>query len=133
MIDDATSRLFARFVRHDSTEENMRLLWSYLEKFGRPLSFYTDQASYFQTAEKRKRDEPGVEKDSLAVRYGERYLPVEECVVADKPKPAPVKAAKTHRSGKRGSDWNKNFDLHKAPKVWQAAQAQGHRKAAEPS
>src|SRR6266849_4981048 len=30
MIDDATSRLFARFVRHDSTEENMKLLWSYL-------------------------------------------------------------------------------------------------------
>ena len=39
MIDDATSRLWARFVRHDSTEENMRLLWSYLEKFGRPLAF----------------------------------------------------------------------------------------------
>jgi hypothetical protein len=35
MIDDAASRLFARFVRHDSTEENMRLLWSYLEKYGR--------------------------------------------------------------------------------------------------
>ena len=27
MIDDATSRLFARFVRSDSTEENMKLLW----------------------------------------------------------------------------------------------------------
>jgi transposase len=65
MIDDATSRLLARFVRHDSTEENMRLLWSYLEKFGRPLSFYTDKASLFQTAEKRKRDEPGVEKDAV--------------------------------------------------------------------
>ncbi len=65
MIDDATSRLFARFVRHDSTEENMRLLWSYLEKFGRPLSFYTDKASLFQTAEKRKRDEPGIEKDPV--------------------------------------------------------------------
>jgi len=65
MIDDATSRLFARFVRHDSTEENMRLLWSYLEKFGRPVSFYTDKASLFQTAEKRKRDEPGVEKDPV--------------------------------------------------------------------
>ncbi len=48
MIDDATSRLFARFVRHDSTEENMRLLWSYLERFGRPLMFYTDKASLFQ-------------------------------------------------------------------------------------
>ena len=62
MIDDATSRLFARFVRHDSTEENMRVLWSYVEKFGRPVKFYTDKASIFQTAEKRKRDEPGVDQ-----------------------------------------------------------------------
>src|ERR1039457_1423728 len=65
MIDDATSRLFARFVRHDSTEENMKLLWSYVEKFGRPLAFYTDKASIFRTAEKRRRDEPGVEKDPV--------------------------------------------------------------------
>src|SRR5438552_883167 len=65
MIDDATSRLFARFVRSDSTAENMRLLWSYLEKFGRPLTFYTDKAALFQTAEKRKRDEPGEEKDPV--------------------------------------------------------------------
>src|SRR5664280_3356283 len=65
MIDDATSRLFARFVRHDSTEENMKLLWSYLEKFGRPVAFYTDKASIFRTAEKRKRDEPGVDKDPV--------------------------------------------------------------------
>ena len=65
MIDDATSRLFARFVRHDSTAENMKLLQSYLEKFGRPIAFYTDKAALFQTAEKRKRDEPGVEKDAV--------------------------------------------------------------------
>jgi hypothetical protein len=272
MIDDATSRLFARFVRHDSTEENMKVLWSYLEKFGRPGSFYTDKASLFQTAEKRKRDEPGVDKDpvempptqigralqelgiawiaahspqakgrvernfgtaqdrlvkglrvagvntieqanqyleqdylvwwereltvepanpddahrpldkshnlaaslshvetrqvrpdytlrwdgklyqierravvsglrganvriehrldgSLAVRHGERYLPVKECVAANKPKAArPVKAAKTNRAVGRGSDWNKNFDLKKAPKVWQAAKASGHKR-----
>jgi len=65
MIDDATSRLFARFVRHDTTEENMKLLWSYVEKFGRPVAFYTDKASLFRTAEKHKRDEPGVEKDPV--------------------------------------------------------------------
>jgi len=275
MIDDATSRLFARFVRSDSTAENMRLLWSYLEKFGRPLTFYTDKAALFQTAEKRKRDEPGVEKDavempptqiaralqelgiawtaahspqakgrvernfgtaqdrlvkgmrvagvktieqaneyltdtylvwwereltleatnpddahrplekahdlaaslshvekrqvrsdytlrwdrklyqiqrsavtaglrgadvrieqrldgSLAVRHGNRYLPLSECAVADKSKPArPAKAAKParkSRKGTRGSDWNKDFDLKKAPAVWQAAQASGNRK-----
>jgi len=65
MIDDATSRWFARFVRHDSTEQNMKLLWSYVEKFGRPPAFYTDKASIFPTAEKRRRDEPGVDKDPV--------------------------------------------------------------------
>jgi hypothetical protein len=272
MIDDATSRLFARFVRHDSTEENMKLLWSYLEKFGRPVTFYTDKASLFQTAEKRKRDEPGVEKDpvempptqigralrelgitwipahspqakgrvernfgtaqdrlvkgmrvagvktiqqanqylshdylawwereltveaanpddahrrldqshnlvaslshvetrqvrndytlrcegklyqierqaittglrranvrveqrldgSLAVRHGERYLPVKECVAADHPKVDRLKKkpVSTRRAGRRGSDWTQNFDLKKAPKLWQVMEAKGHR------
>jgi biotin operon repressor len=57
MIDDATSRLFARFVRHDTSEENMRLLWAYLQRFGRPLAFYTDKAGMFQVAVKSKRYE----------------------------------------------------------------------------
>lgn len=272
MIDDATSRLFARFVRHDSTEENMRLLWSYLEKFGRPLAFYTDKASLFRNNEKRRRDEPGVDKDplempptqigralrelgitwipahspqakgrvernfgtaqdrlvkgmrvagvttieqaneyltndylawwdremtidaansddahrplekahclpaslsyvetrqvrpdytlrwdgklyqidrqavtvglraasvrvekrldgSLAVRHGEQYLPIHECTTADRQKPdrPKAKAAPKRRSGRRGSDWDKNFDLHDAPKVWQAAKRSGCR------
>jgi transposase InsO family protein len=275
MIDDATSRLFARFVRHDSTVENMKLLWSYLEKFGRPLAFYTDKASLFRTAEKRKRDEPGVEKDpvdmpptqigralrelgitwiaahspqakgrvernfgtaqdrlvkgmrvagvksieqanqyleedylvwwereltvepahsddahrpldkshnlaaslshvemrqvrndytlrldgqlyqierqaivtglrgsevrvekrldgSMAVRYGERYLQVKPCAVVEQMKPAAKtgKQAATGRGSKRGNDWNKNFDLQKGPKVWQAAQESGHKRSA---
>ena len=271
MIDDATSRLFARFVRIDSTEQNMKLLWDYLEKFGRPLTFYTDKASIFQTTEKRKWDEPGVEKDpvempptqigralrelgiawipahspqakgrvernfgtaqdrlvkgmrvagvktieqaneylfhdylvwwereltvepaspddahrklekrhslaaslshvetrqvrsdytlrwegklyqierqavttglrhahvrvekrldgSVAVRYGERYLPVRECAVAEKPKAMPTAGpARKQRAAARGSDWNKNFNLKKAPPLWQAARASGYR------
>ncbi len=266
MIDDATSRLFARFVRDDSTEENMKLLWSYVEKFGRPLGFYTDKASIFRTAEKRRRDEPGVDKDpvempptqigrglrelgivwiaahspqakgrvernfgtaqdrlvkgmrvagvktleqanryleesylvwwerelmvepahpddahrpldkshnlaaslshvetrqvrndytipldgeryqverqaivsglrkasvrvekrldgSIAVRFGERYLPVSRCAAAAKTKAQPAKsAAPRRRPGRqRGSDWDKNFDLKKGPKIWQVA------------
>jgi transposase len=56
MIDDAASRIHARFVRHDSTAENMRLPWSYVELHGRPLSFYTDKAGLFQTAPKIARD-----------------------------------------------------------------------------
>jgi hypothetical protein len=252
-------------VRHDSTEENMRLLWGYLEKFGRPNTFYTDKASLFQTTEKRRRDEPGVVKDAvempptqigralqelgiawiaahspqakgrvernfgtaqdrlvkglrvagartieqanryleedylvwwereltvepahtddahrrlekghnlaaslsyvetrqvrndytfrfegklyqiergaiasgmrggsvrvekrldgvIAVRHSERYLAVEECAVAVKPPtPLPARPAQAPRTGPRRSNWNKNFDLHKAPKIWQAA------------
>ena len=50
-------------MRSDSTEENMKLLWSYLETYGRPAALYTDKASLFRTTEKRKRDEPGVDKD----------------------------------------------------------------------
>lgn len=57
MIDDATSRLFARFVHHDTSEENMRLLWAYLDRFGRPMAFYTDKAGMFQVAVKSKRQE----------------------------------------------------------------------------
>jgi hypothetical protein len=64
MIDDATSRLWARFVRSDSTEENLRTLQEYLEQYGRPLAFYTDKASLFQTAQKRRRDQVGVEQDA---------------------------------------------------------------------
>ena len=52
MIDDATSESTARFAIHDSSDENMRLLRDYLEKNGRPVGFYTDKASLFQTAPK---------------------------------------------------------------------------------
>jgi hypothetical protein len=48
MIDDATSELTARFVRHDSTEENLKQLRNYIEQHGRPIAVYTDKASLFQ-------------------------------------------------------------------------------------
>ena len=48
MIDDATSELTAHFAVSDSTAENMRLLWRYVEFHGRPVEVYTDKASLFQ-------------------------------------------------------------------------------------
>ncbi|HYL93841.1 MAG TPA: hypothetical protein VEW69_11875 [Alphaproteobacteria bacterium] len=57
MIDDATSRWFARFVPSDSTEQNRQVLESYLKQRGRPVACYTDKASLFQTAVKTKRDQ----------------------------------------------------------------------------
>jgi len=271
MIDDATSRLLARFVPSDSTAENMRLLKSYLESNGRPRAFYTDKASLFHTTEKRKRDEPGVDKDpvempptqiaralqeleivwiaahsaqakgrvernfgtaqdrlvkglrvakaktleqanqylekeylpwwnktltvlpaseenahrpleermnlagtlshvedrqvdndytirldggryrispqqvtigmrkatvrvewrldgSIAVRYQDRYLSVERCPEPTRPAATKAKPKSRRKKSARGSDWNKNFDLHKAPPIWHAAQSSGRRR-----
>src|SRR6266446_4836273 len=242
MIDDATSRLLARFVRHDSTEENMKLLWSYVEKdpvevpptkIGRALrelgitwiGAHSPQAKgrverNFKTAQDRlvkglrvagvktieqanqyleeeymvwwEREltvEPAnpddahrpldkshnlaaslshvetrqvrndytlrldselyqiepqavvsglrganvrVERrldDEVAVRYGEKYLPVKQCVPAEKRAPAPKQAgtAAKRRQPRRGSAWDKNFDLRKAPKIWQV-QESGRRR-----
>ena len=72
MIDDATSRLFGRFAQHDSTEENMRVLRAYLERYGRPIAFYTDKAALFQTAAKSKRGElaPGDKAELPATQIG---------------------------------------------------------------
>jgi hypothetical protein len=41
--------------------------------------------------------------------------------------PAKPAKAKTKAKGKpvKKSEWNKHFDLKKAPKVWQAAQGSG--------
>lgn len=47
MIDDATSRLTARFYTSDSTAANMDLLTRYIRGHGRPVSLYTDKASHF--------------------------------------------------------------------------------------
>jgi hypothetical protein len=47
MIDDATSRALARFAAQDTVQENFRLLANYLERWGRPVEFYTDKDSMF--------------------------------------------------------------------------------------
>ena len=54
---------------------------------------------------------------SVAVRFRDRYFSITEC--APRPKVAYTKPAKTKPQTKpvRGSEWNKNFDLKKAPKV----------------
>ena len=57
MIDDASSRAWGRFARQDSTAENMRLLWAWLEKHGRFVDGYTDGAGLFETNRPNQRDE----------------------------------------------------------------------------
>jgi hypothetical protein len=227
MIDDATSRRMARFVRSDSTAENMDVLERYLKRHGRPLAYYTDKASLFQTAIKTRRDQQREGKDrppmrvagvttleqanqyleeeylpwcnatlavmaataddahrplekhhdlaailshvetrqvandytvqyeskiyridskdirarlrgasvrvekrkdgSTAMRFGDRYLTITVCESRQKVAKAKPAAQASQRALPRKSDWNKKFDLKKAPKVWQAAAGSGAR------
>ena len=47
LLDDAASQAYGRFVGQDSTGENLRVLWGYLERRDRPVEFYTDKSSLF--------------------------------------------------------------------------------------
>jgi hypothetical protein len=42
----------------------------------------------------------------------------------------PAKTPQTRSKAKpvKGSDWDKNFDLKKGPKIWQAAQSSGAKR-----
>ena len=64
---------------------------------------------------------------SVAARFRDRYLSIAEC--AQLPPVKSVRPAKTKPQPKpvQRSEWNKNFDLKKAPKIWQAAQRSGAR------
>src|SRR5438094_1554626 len=50
VIDDATSRFYARFTEHDTTEENLRTFGEWVRRHGRPLAHYTDKNSIFRTS-----------------------------------------------------------------------------------
>ena len=52
MIDDATSRVMARFYPSGTVETHMDLLGRWLRKHGRPLALYTDRHSIFEPQEK---------------------------------------------------------------------------------
>src|SRR5271157_4038389 len=62
MIDDATSLAYASFVEQDSTEANLRVLWGYVQRWGRPVEFYTDKGSLFRV------NRPRVEAADEAVK-----------------------------------------------------------------
>jgi hypothetical protein len=104
MIDDATSELTARFAAHDSTEENLRVLRRYLEQNGRPVGFYTDKASLFQTAEKRRRDQPGKEVDAVEMPPTQICRALRELGIAWLPAHSPEAKGRIERSFQTAQD-----------------------------
>jgi len=78
MIDDATSRLFARFFPRDTGAANRHLIVAYLEQFGRMGALYTDRAGHFQAHFRaRERREKDQEEALTLIRRGLGALEIE--------------------------------------------------------
>ena len=63
---------------------------------------------------------------SVAVRFRDRYLGVTLC--QQRPKlaaPKPLSKARPPLKPSKTSEWGKNFDLKKSPKIWQALKSSG--------
>src|SRR5207237_7871564 len=52
LIDDATSYVLARFYPSGTTEAHMDLVERWLRRHGRPLAFYSDRHSIFESQDK---------------------------------------------------------------------------------
>jgi hypothetical protein len=67
MIDDATSRVLARFYPADTAEAHFDLLGRWLEKYGRPRALYTDRHGIFEAHKKGQADYEGQTQFSRAL------------------------------------------------------------------
>jgi transposase len=56
MIDDATNQILVRFYPSETTEAYMDLLGRYVQKHGRPVSWYSDRDSVFRAESARDRE-----------------------------------------------------------------------------
>jgi hypothetical protein len=67
MIDDATSRVLARFYPADTTEAHFDLVWRWLKKNGRPVALYSDRHGIFEAHKKGEPDYDGETQFSRAL------------------------------------------------------------------
>jgi hypothetical protein len=64
---------------------------------------------------------------SVAARFRDRYLRIAECAQRPKVNSAQPPQTKPQSQPVKRSEWNKDFDLKKGPKLWQAARRSGAR------
>ena len=102
MIDDASSELLARFVRHDSSEENRRLLRSYLEQNGRPVAVYTDRAGMFVNTPKNSAGEDPKTLPPTQIGRALQELGIEPITAYSPQAKGRVERSFSHRPGPAG-------------------------------
>jgi transposase len=68
MIDDATSRVLARFYPAGTVETHLELLGRWLRRYGRPVALYTDRHSIFEPQDKGRALPGGVTQFGRALK-----------------------------------------------------------------
>jgi Helix-turn-helix domain len=106
MIDDATSRVLARFYPADNVDAHFDLLQRWMKKHGRPLALYTDRHGIFEAHKKGEPDYAGQTQFSRAL--GELGIELIKAL-------SPQAKGRVERSFGTAQDrWVKEFRLAKA-------------------
>jgi hypothetical protein len=112
LIDDATSRVMARFYPAGTVETHMDLLGRWLRKYGRPLAVYTDRHSIFEPQDKGRASSEGV------TQFGRALSELEvELIRAHSPQ---AKGRVERSFGTAQDRWVKELRLAKAKTAFQA-------------
>jgi hypothetical protein len=112
MIDDATSRVLARFYPADNVQAHFDLLERWLKKHGRPLALYSDRHGIFEAHKKGEPDYEGETQFSRAL--GELDI---ELIKAHSPQ---AKGRVERSFGTAQDRWVKELRLAKAKTCEQA-------------
>jgi hypothetical protein len=114
LIDDATSRVMARFYPAGTTEAHMDLLGRWLRRHGRPLALYTDRHSIFEPQE---RGQPLADRDART-QFGRALSELDvELICAHSPQ---AKGRVERSFGTAQDRWVKELRLAKAKTCEQA-------------
>jgi len=114
MIDDATSRVMARFYPSGTLEAHMDLLERWLRWYGRPLALYTDRHGIFRPQEK---GQPVADREAKT-QFGRALDELEvELIMAHSPQ---AKGRVERSFGTAQDRWVKELRLAKAKTCEQA-------------
>jgi hypothetical protein len=112
MIDDATSRLLARFYPADTVEAHFDLLGRWLKRYGRPLALYTDRHGIFEAHKQGQVDYEG------QTQFGRALSELDIDLIKAR---SPQAKGRVERSFGTAQDrWVKELRLAKAKTVAQA-------------
>ncbi len=90
-IDDATGHTFGKFFPSETTEAYMITAREYIEKYGRPMAFYSDRHGIFRV------NKPGSLKKELITQFGRATKELDICLICARSPEAKGRVERSNR------------------------------------